>query len=130
MSRTARLALTALLSLSAVTGCGDQGASGAGDLTVSFFQATPDAGALLLTVSGGPVQDVTPVGGQQVSFAGAGPNTTRIVVTGALATGQLLRLRVPEVGQVASYSVRVVQVAHKTTFALLDPSKYTMSVAR
>jgi hypothetical protein len=131
MSRFSRFlpGFVALLALGPV-GCGDQGASGAGELTVSFYQSTGDAGALLLTVSGGPVQDVSAVGSDQVSFASAGANTTRIVVTGTLGTGELLRLRVPDVALVAQYSVRVDQVAHKATFALLDPARYTLTVAR
>ena len=128
--RTARGLAGGLLTLLAAAGCGDQGPTGAGELTVSFYQSGSDAGAILLTVSGGLVLDVTAVGGQQASFGAAGPNTTRIVVAGALATGQLLRIRVPDVAQVAACSVRVNQVAHRSTFALLDPARFSLSISR
>jgi hypothetical protein len=123
-----RLAALAIL----VAACGDPGQnpSGAGDLLVSYHAGAALAGAMVLVISGGPVESVSAVGNQTVSFAKPYPTTTRVVVIGEATTGDLLRLRVPDVGHVTRYTVRAEQVADKTTFALLDPSGHTFSVHR
>ncbi|HEV8612798.1 MAG TPA: hypothetical protein VGQ73_04755, partial [Gemmatimonadales bacterium] len=94
MTRRLWLGLAAVAALGA--GCGDSGQTRpvAGDLVVSYYQAGPEPGALLLTVTGGPVSSVTAVGGQQVSFASPFTGTTKVVVLGNFSTGDLLRLRV------------------------------------
>jgi hypothetical protein len=122
--------LAALVILAAA--CGDSGPtpSGAGDLLVSYHASPAEAGAMVLVISGGPVETVSAVGNQTVSFARPYPTTTRVVVIGEATTGDLLRIRVPDVSQVTSYTVRAEQVADKTTFALLDPSRHTFSVHR
>ena len=115
-----------------LAGCGDtpQGPSGEGDLLVAYHAGNPDAGALVLTISGGPVESVTGLGSQQVSFSSPQPGTTRVVVIGEAQSGDLLRLRVPDVSGVAGYTVRADQVADKTTYALIDPARHTFSVHR
>ncbi|HEV8150881.1 MAG TPA: hypothetical protein VGP61_11905 [Gemmatimonadales bacterium] len=119
------LALTAVLA----AGCGNsEPAPVAGDLLVSYYQGGPEPGAMLLRVTGGPVSDVTAVGGQQVSFASPFTGTTKVVVLGSFATGDLLRIRVPDVNQATSYSVHLDQVADKTTFALIETAPYTFTV--
>lgn len=130
MNRRARLGLTVLAL--AIAGCGgeNQNPTPSGDLLVAYFQSVPQAGALLLTISGGPVENVTALGGQQVSFASPFAGTTKVVVAGTLANGDLLRLRVPDVTRFADYAVRIEQVADKTTFALIDPAGYTFTVHR
>ena len=118
--------------LVAAPGCGDGGPppSRAGDLTVSYFQGGPRAGAILLTISGGPVERVTAENAELVSFASPAPGTTRVVVTGDLGTGSLLLVRVPDVSQASSYRVRVDQVADRVTFSLIDPGAHTLTIAR
>lgn len=121
--------LALLLSLAA--GCGDGGGppSRAGDLTVSYFQGGPNAGALLLTITGGEVENVTAANNEQVSFASPSPGTTRVVVTGNLGTGTLLRIRVPDVSLASRYFVVTDQVADKVTFALIDPGPHTLTIS-
>lgn len=129
-----RLRLPAALGLTLVllSGCGDGGQppSEAGELTVSYFQGGPSAGALLLTISGGPVESVTAINNQQVSFASPMAGTTRVIVTGSLGTGSLLRIRVPDISLASSYTVRVDQVADNVTFALIDPVPHHLTIAR
>jgi hypothetical protein len=128
MSRRLRYTLTVLAGL----GCGEASLppSNAGDLTIDYFQGGPVAGALLFTISGGPVEDITAEHGQQVSFASPAPGTTRVVVLGDIGTGILLRVRVPDVSLAASYSVRMDQVADRVTFALINPDPHTLTIAR
>lgn len=130
MSKRARLGLTVLTL--AIAGCGgeNQNPTPSGDLLVTYFQSGPEAGAFLLTITGGPVENVTALGGQQVSFVSPFAGTTKVVVAGALANGDLLRLRVPDVTKFADYTIRVEQVADQTTFALIDPAGYQFTVHR
>ena len=74
-----RLLGIATLGLLVSCGGGDGGPPAgpvAGDLTVSYFQGSVEAGALLITISGGPVTSVTALGGQQLSSASPFANTT------------------------------------------------------
>lgn len=120
------------LLLGAALGCGDGGQppSPAGDLSISYFQGGPRAGAILFTISGGPVEQVTAENSELVSFASPAPGTTRVVVTGDLGTGTLLRVRVPDLSQAGNYTVRVDQVADRITFSLIDPGPHTLTIAR
>jgi hypothetical protein len=124
-----RRLLAAAIGLLAACGNGSQ-PSRAGELTVGLFEAGNDAGAILLTISGGTVESVRAAGGQQVSYSTPAAGTTRVVVLGTLQTGDLLKIRVPDTSQVADYTARIDQVADKVTFALLDPSAYSLSVHR
>jgi hypothetical protein len=128
------LSLLAMLALGSAGACsgenGGQPPVQAGDLLVSYYQGGPEVGAMLLTVTGGPVQNVTALSGQQVGFASPFAGTTKVVVTGTLSTGDILRLRVPDVSQSTSYTVRVDQVADKVTFVLIDTTPYTFTVHR
>jgi hypothetical protein len=132
MKRRAMLGLASLLLAAAACGGenGGQNPTHPGDLLVSYFQGGPEPGALLLTITGGPVENVSALGGQQVSFSSPFAGTTKVVVLGTLTNGDLLRLRVPDVTQSTSYTVRVEQAADKGTFALIDPSVYTFTVHR
>jgi hypothetical protein len=69
----------------------------AGDVTLAYGSPSQADGAVLILVTGGPVTSVTPIGSYQVEFASAGVNATRLVVTGTLVTGDVVRLRVPDV---------------------------------
>ena len=129
MNRSRRAALLLGLALFA---CGDDPSppSPAGDLEVSYFQGGPQAGALLFTISGGVVENITAENGQLVSFVSPTPGMTRVAVIGDLGTGTLLRVRVPDVSLARNYTVRVDQVADRVTFALINPDPHTLTIAR
>lgn len=103
-----------------------------GDLTVSFFQGSGQPGAILLTISGGAVESVSvPAGlGLQASSGPLTPGITRVVIIGTLHTGDILKVRVPDVAQATSYQVRIDQVADDVTFALIDPAPFTLTIHR
>ena len=127
--RIRRLGWLALLGIAA---CGSDGPvpSEAGDLTVSYYQGGPQAGAILLTITGGPVEQVTAEHGERVAWSSPSPGVTRVVVTGDLSTGTLLKVRVPDVSRSTEYSVVVDQVADRVTFALINPDPHTLTIAR
>jgi hypothetical protein len=133
MSRAAIRRLgCALLAGVALVSCGGDANqnSNAGDLLLSLYAGGPEAGAVLLVITGGPVQNATALGGQQVSFASPFSGNTRVVISGDLATGDVLRIRVPDLSRIADYHVQTLQVADKVTFALLDQGAYTFTVHR
>ena len=135
MTCLARFGSPAILALLAACGGGKDGGpppSQAGDLIVSYFQGGPAAGAMLFTITGGTVQGVTARSGQQlqVSFASPVAGTTRVIVTGPLSTGDIVTVRVPDVGLSTSYSARVEQVADNVTFSLIDPALHTLTIHR
>ncbi|MEO8452341.1 MAG: hypothetical protein ABI647_21295, partial [Gemmatimonadota bacterium] len=81
----------------------------------------------LLVISGGTVQDVTPVGSYKVSFATVA-GVTRAVVTGNLTSGDLVRVKVPDISLAGTYVARVDAAADRTTFALNEPTLYSATV--
>jgi hypothetical protein len=131
MRRSAGLGSLALIAFLASCG-GNEGPppSQAGDLVVTYFQGGPTAGAVLFTISGGAVQGVTARSGQslQVSFASPVAGTTRVIVTGALSTGDILNVRVPDVSLSSGYTIHVDQVADNLTFSLIDPAGHTLTI--
>ena len=123
-----------LLAAVAIAGCGgnDGGPTPphAGDLVVSYFPGGSQPGAIMLTISGGPVESVLalPATAVQVSFNLVAPGTTRVLVTGALVTGDLFTIRVADTALATRYVARIDQVADNVTFALVDPLNHTFTV--
>jgi len=120
------LALGALL----VVGCGGDKPVGpvAGELTLTLATPNLTDGALLLRVVG-TIESVTPVGNYRVESAPLPGGMTRIIVTGTITSGPLVRIRVPDVGVAAQYLALVEQAAHRQTFALLSTTEYQVTVA-
>lgn len=130
MSKVLVLSAAILVAASACGGKEPPVGPTAGDLTVSYSGTGGNDGALLLLVTGGPVEAVTPLSPYRVESAPAGTNATRAIVVGALSSGDILRLRVPDLGALANYRVRVEAVADRATFALLDPGPYTAALRK
>lgn len=129
MRRRLLLGGAALLLLGACGGKDQPTPSNAGDLTLTFFQGSDQIGAMLLSITGGPVQSVTStVAGLVVSSAPATVGATKIIVTGAIHTGDLLKVRVPDTTLATSYSVHIDQVADNLTFSLLDPTAHSATI--
>ena len=131
MGRALRWLLAAGFTVTAACG-GEKPPVGpvAGDLILAYGSPNTADGAVLILVTGGPISSVTPIGGYQVAFAPAGVNATRLVVTGNLVTGDVVRLRVPDVSASGNYSGRVEAAADRNTFALSDPGFYTTGIRR
>jgi hypothetical protein len=132
MGRALRWLLAAGLVVTAACGGGEDPPVGpvAGDLILAYGSPSPADGAVLILVTGGPISSVTPIGSYRVESSSAGVNATRIVVTGSLVTGDLVRLRVPDVSASGNYSGRVEAAADRNTFALADPGFYTTGIRR
>jgi hypothetical protein len=102
----------------------------AGDLTMALTTPNSQDGALLLRIVGElAVQDVTPLGNYRVSFH-TQAGVTRVIITGDLAGGDILKFRVPDIGKASSYTAYVEQAASRTTYALLETSSYFLTVRK
>jgi len=102
----------------------------AGNFTVSYSSGTNTDGALLLLITG-PVNSVQVLGGYQMSSAAAGTNRTRVVITGSLIAGDVVKVSVPDTSAALSgYTATVEAAADRTTYALADPSLYTATVRK
>jgi hypothetical protein len=131
MTRIKRVLIAGGFGLLASCGGGEGGgppAPVAGDLTVTYFQGASEAGALLITITGGPVLSVTVLGGQQLSYASPYANTTKVVVVGTIGVGDLFKFHIPDIATSTGYTARIDQVADKVTFALIDPTPYSLTV--
>jgi len=120
----------AVVILAAAAACGGEPAGPKptpGDLTVVLASPGSSDGAVLLLVTGGPVESVASVGSYQVASAVVATNTRRVVVTGNIGAGDLIKLRVPDVNS-TSYLIQIEQVADRNTYALLEASAYTATV--
>jgi hypothetical protein len=129
MSSRALLALAAAVGAWLFSGCSSEPAGPTeGTFTVTLASPNSDDGAVLFTLAGGPVDSVAALG-HSVYSARLDDNTVRVIVVGALASGPLVRIRIPDHRQISAYSVVVNQVAARTSYQQRDPSAYSVSVA-
>ncbi|MEK7380025.1 MAG: hypothetical protein AAB075_03325 [Gemmatimonadota bacterium] len=88
-----------------------------------------DIGAVLIRVNG-PVDSVTAPTGYVLSRAPFGVSAQRIVVAGNVANGDLVTLWIPDLEQVGIYSTFVEQAASRLTYALYDPSGFSLLLVK
>lgn len=125
-----RLGVLLLLALAACGGTEDGGGGTkpvAGELT--FTLSTPfvgQDGALLIRVVG-QIDTITVLGGHKMAFSRTG-TLTRAVITGTIEAGDLVRIRVPDVSLAANYGAFVEQAAARSSYILLDPSEYRLTL--
>ena len=130
-----RRRLLPLLLLVLASACGDGGPTEPagpipGILTVALTTPNPDDGALLLTISGGRVSTVDAASaGYQVYTAQPDTTTTRVLVTGDIAAGDVVRIHVPDTRGAAAYHATIAQAASRTTFAQRVLTGYSLVVA-
>jgi hypothetical protein len=99
-----------------------------GILNAKLNSLRGDDGAVLFTITGGPVESVEAVGGI-VHSAQIDANTLRVVITGNLNAGAIARVRIADVTQASRYSAAVNQVAARSTYVQRDPGQYSITLA-
>lgn len=101
-----------------------------GDLIVSVNGLGSADGAVMMTVGGAQIDAVAAAsGGNRVVSSTAG-QSVRLILSGTLANGDLVKITVPDVAKVGSYNVAIDAVADRETFALGDPARYSASIRR
>ncbi|MEP6572006.1 MAG: hypothetical protein ABJD11_04895 [Gemmatimonadota bacterium] len=109
--------------------CGSEDTSGPapGALRVMLHTPNADDGALLLTVSGGPI-DTVESAGFSTSVARMSSTSFRVLIAGDIGNGNILTLQVPDRHAVTSYVATVTQAASRSTFLLQNPTGYSLLV--
>jgi hypothetical protein len=127
MRRSPSWVLTSLVVLVLCWGCSNSTGPTAGVLSMTFSAQHANEGAVLLVVSGGPVDSVESVG-YPVYSARLGGDTLKLIVTGQLSSGAVARIHIPDTRQASSYNARVAQVAARGTYALQDLAGYAVTL--
>jgi hypothetical protein len=96
-------------------------------LEVSFATSAPDDGAVLFTVTGGPVDSVE-APGYRLYTAQTSPTSMRVVVAGELRAGTIARIHIADGRKLDQYSATIDQVAARRSYAQRDPVSYSLLV--
>lgn len=105
------------------------GSGGPGAFELRLVSPNADDGAMVVSLGGGPVDSVTGIGVDVVAVEYA-PGRFTLLVRGAIRSGAIGRVWVPEVSDVAAYAVAVVQAASRTDYARRDTREYVASLGR
>jgi hypothetical protein len=100
----------------------------AGTLTVNLASPNSDDGAVLFTVSGGPIDSVASPGHQLYSSR-LDSSTLRLIVTGDLGPGTIATMYVADMRLASSYSATVNQVAARESYAQRDAATYLLTLS-
>jgi hypothetical protein len=100
-----------------------------GTLNLSLSSPNTDDGAVLFTVTGGPIDSVIPELYTTFSTR-VDANTRRVVVAGNVVDGLLVRIRVPDVSKVGDYGASIGQVASRTSHTLRPVGIYSITISR
>ena len=125
MSRRLRLLVAGLLSIG---GCSEPPGPSAATLQLALATPAQDDGAVLFTISGGPVDSID-VSDYQLYSNRVDANTLRVIVTGALKPGVIARIHIPDQSRIADYSGTMNQVAARASYAQRDPAGYGLTLA-
>jgi hypothetical protein len=128
VSNPARLIVPLAIAAGLVSGCSSDSAGPvAATLEVSFATSASDDGAVLFTVSGGPVDSVE-APGYRVYTAETTPTSIRVVVAGDLKGGTIARIHIADASKLPQYSATIDQVAARGSYAQRDPVSYSLVV--
>jgi hypothetical protein len=113
-------------------GCGgDAGLEGSGPepgaLRVTLVTPNSDDGAVMLQVSG-IIDSVVAAPPYGLFSASPSTDVTRVIVTGALGDGLLLRLYLPDVAQAGSLGVEIMEVVQQATYLQRSTAGYGLIV--
>lgn len=126
--RTAVAALSPMLCTAILSGCSEApSGSVASTLQVSLTSPFNDDGAVLFTVSGGPVDSLEADG---LTAYSSRPNATtlRVILLGDLSSGTIARLHISDERLASQYSISLNQAAARATYAQRDPAAYHLSM--
>lgn len=120
----------AAFSMVAVLSCsGGSTGPASGLLTLELHSANGDDGAVMFTITGGPVDSIE-AEGHAVYSAPINSTTLRVVITGDLQSGTLARIRIPDRDQSAHYAGVIEQVAQRVSYIQRDPTGYEITVTQ
>ena len=125
-----RLGIASVALAALAAGCGKETQPTAGTLMISLVTPNVDDGALRLTVYGGRMGTITAADpAYRLFVARPDSSSARVIVTGPVRAGPLLRIDVPDAGLVSSYGATVQEAAARTTFESKILTGYATTVA-
>ena len=95
-----------------------------GPVNLIFTTVNADDGIALLSISGGEVTTVQQAGFELLATA-AGSSPVRILVRGALTSGVVATLILPDRRRLSDYTVQVEQVAARPSYVQHPPQGYS-----
>ena len=122
-----RVGVLALLGLAACGGGSDLSPPLSGPLDLVLHTPAGDDGIVLVEIAGGAVDSVTALG-YRTEPSADGTRPVRVVVSGALANGKLVRIWVPDRSRASDYSATVVEAAARNSYALREGSEYRITI--
>jgi len=119
-----------LLFMAALAGCSSE-SSGPVAATMDVMLASPaqDDGAVLFTLTGGPVDSVEAPGYRVYSASGLG-DTLRVIVAGELRPGRIARIHIGDDQRIPQYAARIDQVAARATYLQRNAGEYSLTLSR
>ena len=127
MTSARAMLLAALLGVTACGGGSDLSAPLSGPLDLVLQTPADNDGIVLVEVAGGTVDSVTALS-YRTESSSVGTAPLRIVVSGALHDGKLVRIWVPDRTSASDYSATVVEAAARGTYALQDIAEYRIEI--
>ena len=127
MTTARAMLVAALLGVTACGGGSDLSAPLSGPLDLVLQTPADNDGIVLVEVAGGTVDSVTALS-YRTESSSVGTAPLRIVVSGALHDGKLVRIWVPDRTRASDYSATVVEAAARGTYALQDVGEYRIDV--
>jgi hypothetical protein len=127
--RIARLGLILCASLGLLSCFGGSTGPAEGLLTLELHSPNDDDGAVLFTLTGGPVEAIESQG-NSVYYTVIDAATIRVLIAGDLGSGALARVRIADRDQAAQYAGVVEQVAQRSSYTQRDPAGYRLTVMR
>lgn len=100
--------------------------SGPGAVELRLTVPQDGEGALVIAVSGGPLDSVS-AAGWEIAWLESGPNTYGVLLSGALRDGATLELWVPDRAQAAAYVATVTQAVTSDTYQRGDVAGYAIT---
>lgn len=126
--RSARLVrFTALILLVLVAGCSNNTGPVAGIIDVRLSSPHSDDGAVLLSITGGPVDSVD-AAGHKLYSARTNADTLKLIVVGSLGSGPIARIHIPDNRHAFRYVARIGQVAARGTYEQRNPAGYRVAL--
>ena len=117
------------LGLAGLGGCSSEAGPASATLGLSLSSPAQNDGAVLLTITGGPVDSIESTG-YRIYSTSPGANTYRVIIAGQLASGPIARVHIPDERRSADYAGTVEQVATRESYQQQDPAGYGLSFTR
>ncbi len=131
MSRHLRILVLATVF---VLACGDSSGPSEpqpGNLAVQFNTSVTTDRALLIQLSGpGAISNVQAANPGVMVFATEAGTLVKVIVTGNLVNGALLRFDVVDVNQVKAYKASIVELSDNTNALRTDLSRHSVSIQK